>query len=192
MMKTGDDHAEHQDDEGGVSLVDRSGCSGFVALALLATVQFGIAIVGLGVAVAAAVVVGRDRVGLSRRSSWPPLSAPVLRPRADPCSEYVFDLLPVNLDVRVRVDTSETDPALLSRGFATFSTDREVRAVPPPDGELRAVLLDIEGTIERAGSLPPGYEHPVGEAFTRRGSIPVEMWFDGTAYTVDLLTGWTA
>jgi hypothetical protein len=104
-------------------------------------------------------------------------------------SEYAFDLLPVNSNVRVRVDVSEADPAVISRAFASFSAGREVHAVPPPDDQLRLVLLNIAGTIELAGSLPAGYEHPVNQAFTRRGSNPVEMWLIDTAYTLDLLTG---
>lgn len=159
----------------------------------LTIVQIALGLLGLCVVACIAVVgtVRARRGALRTRGDGDSLAPPPWSPRADPFGEYAFDLLPVNRDVRVRVDTTSAEPGILDRAWASVAAGGTVTAVPAPQSDPSHVFLSVDGVVGQAGTLPPGYEHPVGEAYRRRGSIPIELWRAGDAYTLDLRTGLT-
>lgn len=128
---------------------------------------------------------------MGSRGRRPP-TPPLWHPRPDPLSEYAFDLIPINPDLRVRVVLDPESAPVLARVTAALESGHPVRAVRAPTDDLGDVSLDVAGETVRVGRLPAGYEHPVDEAHKRHGFVPIELWaVDGGGYVLDLRTGLT-
>ena len=117
-------------------------------------------------------------------------SPPPWHPKRDPLSEYAFDLIPIDPDVRVRVTLGSEVAPMLARAARALESGLVVRAVRAPQEDLGIVILEVDGETFRVGRLPDGYEHPVDEAHKRYGSVPISLWaVEGGGYVLDLRTG---
>jgi len=119
-----------------------------------------------------------------------PPGPPPWHPKRDPLSEYAFDLIPIDSDVRVRVALGSGVAPTLAWAALALESGLVVRAVRAPEDDLGLVILEVDGEAFRVGRLPGGYEHPVDEAHKRHGSVPISLWaVEGGGYVLDLCTG---